>query len=108
MSKIYTAAELKLMLVEAEKREALARESRVEIAHNLFNELADINPKLADKALAKLQKFAAQARKSAGAPSKTGARHRRAETSSRSTKREDGVSQSGPQADDPAGPRGNA
>lgn len=108
MSKIYTAAELKVMLVEAEKREATGRETRGELAQNLFNELADLNPRLADKALAKLQKFAEQARKSAGAPSKTGARHRRAETSSRSKKREDGVCQSGSQADNPAGPRGNA
>lgn len=109
MAKTYTAAELKLMLVEAEERELNARNTRDETAQRLFTKLADINPRLADKALAKLQRFADHAsRKSSGAPSKTGARHRRAEPSSRSQKRDDGVSHTEPQTDEAAGSRGNA
>lgn len=108
MSKIYTAAELKLMLVDAEEREANARKTRAESAQKLLTMLADLSPKLADKALAKLQRFADHARKSYGAPSKTGARHRHAEPSSRSQKREDGVSQGEAQADAAAGSQSNA
>lgn len=108
MSKTYTASELKLTLADAKKREANARKTRAETAQELLTILADLSPKLADKALAKLQRFADHARKSYGAPAKPGARHRRAESSSRSQKRDDGVSQCEAQADAAAGPQSNA